>query len=204
MRASRRPNTSSTSLRATCVATARSVGAWKLPTFSAGETRSAALARLGRPRIVNVDDVERDRLEQAVDRTADVDGNGAAPSGRDLRQRLTCREHGNPARPVVAREDQLRLGAGRVQQPARLPHRLLRARRRDDRDAVATSGELAGGGRDPVIDLVVGVPGVRRDLGDRQALRRHASDANRLARPPSEGPARRRAGRSLIAAVRAG
>ena len=47
MRASRRPKTSCTTLRATWVATTRSVGAWKVPTLSAREWRSAVLATLG-------------------------------------------------------------------------------------------------------------------------------------------------------------
>ena len=47
VRASRRPKTSCTTLRATCVATTRSVGAWKVPTLSAREWRSAVLATLG-------------------------------------------------------------------------------------------------------------------------------------------------------------
>ena len=46
-RASSRPKTSWTTLRATWVETTRSVGAWKPPTFSAREWRSATLATLG-------------------------------------------------------------------------------------------------------------------------------------------------------------
>ena len=43
VRASRRPSTSWTTLRATCVDSRRSVGVWNVPTFSAREWRSAAL-----------------------------------------------------------------------------------------------------------------------------------------------------------------
>ena len=47
VRASSRPKNSSTNRRATCVERTRSVGAWKVPTFSAREWRSATLAALG-------------------------------------------------------------------------------------------------------------------------------------------------------------
>ena len=47
VRPSRRPNSRSTSGRATWVDTNRSVGEWNVPTFSAREWRSAALAALG-------------------------------------------------------------------------------------------------------------------------------------------------------------
>ena len=47
MRASRRPKNSSMNRRATCVESTRSVGEWKLPTFSAREWRSAAADALG-------------------------------------------------------------------------------------------------------------------------------------------------------------
>jgi hypothetical protein len=46
-RASRRPKTRSTTLRATCVERTRSAGAWKVPTFSAREWRRAAPATDG-------------------------------------------------------------------------------------------------------------------------------------------------------------
>ena len=46
-RPSRRPNSSSTTLRATWVETKRSVVEWNVPTFSARECRSAADAALG-------------------------------------------------------------------------------------------------------------------------------------------------------------
>ncbi len=47
VRPSSRPNRSSTTLRATCVETKRSVVEWKVPMFSAREWRSAADAALG-------------------------------------------------------------------------------------------------------------------------------------------------------------
>ena len=47
VRPSSRPNSSSTTLRAICVETKRSVVEWKVPTFSARECRSAADAALG-------------------------------------------------------------------------------------------------------------------------------------------------------------
>ena len=47
MRASSRPKNSSTNLRATCVESTRSAGAWKEPTFSAREWRSATEPALG-------------------------------------------------------------------------------------------------------------------------------------------------------------
>ncbi len=47
VRPSSRPNSSSTTLRATCVETKRSVVEWKVPTLSARECRSAADAALG-------------------------------------------------------------------------------------------------------------------------------------------------------------
>ena len=47
MRASRRPKNSSTKRRATCVESTRSLGAWKEPTLSAREWRSATDDALG-------------------------------------------------------------------------------------------------------------------------------------------------------------
>src|SRR5690606_19142826 len=58
---------------------------------------------------------------------------------------------------------------------------------RDHDDAVAAGAELVAHPLDEAIDLVVLLPGVRRDLGDREALRGH--DAGGYTPRRARGPA---------------
>ena len=73
VRASRRPKKISTSGRATWVERTRSCGAWKVATLSEKEWRSAAEETLRREGLVDVDDVERRRRQQPLDRVARAD-----------------------------------------------------------------------------------------------------------------------------------
>ena len=84
-RASRRPKNSSMNRRATCVESTRSVGEWKLPTFSAREWRSAAADALGANGSCTCTMSSGAASEQPLDRAARVE-----------RQRHACRR-GAPA-----------------------------------------------------------------------------------------------------------
>jgi hypothetical protein len=109
-------------LRATCVATTRSVGAWKVPTFSAREWR------------VHVTEVERGPLEEIGDRARDVDGQRRATPAGQRWQRLADGE--DPG-----------LAGGRLERPAahrlaRVAHERARGRRRHDEHSVPARREL--------------------------------------------------------------
>ena len=128
-------NSSRDSGRVSWVERIRSVGAWKLPTLSAREWRSATLEALGRERLVHVDDVERQRGQRLLDRPRDVDRERAARRrvGRE-RQHLADAEHERLASPRARAAPRVARGSpGGCRGPAR------RLRRGDDQDAVAAA-----------------------------------------------------------------
>ena len=80
VRASSRPKNSSTNRRATWVDSTRSVGAWKEPTLSARECRSATRRRARRERLVHVHEVERrDVSTSSIVRATSTGGAGNPP-----------------------------------------------------------------------------------------------------------------------------
>ena len=97
VRPSRRPNSSSTTLRATWVETKRSVVEWKVPTLSAREWRSAADAALGANGSCTWRKSSSARSSRLLERARDVQRQrhrAAAPE----RQRLPDGEHRGAAR----------------------------------------------------------------------------------------------------------
>ena len=92
LRPSRRPNSSSTSGRATWVDTNRSVGEWNVPTFSAREWRSAAEDALGANGSCTCTTSSDGVLQQVLERARHVQRErhrAAAPE----RQRLADGQH---------------------------------------------------------------------------------------------------------------
>ena len=170
VRASSRPKKSSTKRRATCVESTRSVAAWKVPTFSAREWRSAADDALG-----------------ANGSCTCTKSNGAASSSDSIVRETSigsetlpplAAEHALADRQHAARSrrsanTRLRVLAAALDRRARLAHELPRLRGRDHHHPVAAAAQLVGDPLDEAVDLVVLLPGVRRDLGDGEALRRH-------------------------------
>ena len=147
-------------MRATWVETTRSVGAWKLPTLSAREWRSATLATLGAngswtwqmsmPPWSNSSSIVRATSigTAAPARVRPGSGGSASP---------TASTRGEPSSD--------RSSPAWTAAPA-LAHEVLRARRRDDQDAVPTGGELVADAANLLVDLVPGLPRVRGDVGD--------------------------------------
>ena len=112
------------------------MGAWKVPTFSAREWRSAALATDGANGSWTWHDVERRRRQQLLDRARDVDRQrrGAPAAGGQVGQDLADGEHAR-RRAGLGQQRLGRLARG-PQRLARLAHGRLRARGRDDHDPV--------------------------------------------------------------------
>ena len=82
VRASSRPKKSSTNRRATWVESTRSVAAWKVPTFSAREWRSAADDALGANGSCTCTKSNGAVVEHGLDRARDVDRDGHAAAAR--------------------------------------------------------------------------------------------------------------------------
>ena len=169
-RAARRP--ARRRLRATCVESARSAGAWNVPTLSAREWRSAAPEMLGANGSCTWTMSIGATREHLLDGARDVDRQRAPPRRRE-RQHLADGEHARPA--AFGRLEQ------RLRPVARPAHELRVSR---TASATTTGRRRAAGARATQlrrdaahvgIDLVVGLPGVRRDLGDREALVGHAA-----------------------------
>ena len=125
-----------------------------------------------RERLVDVAEVERRALEEVAERARDVERQRRARRGPARRQRL-------------ADGDDERLALGALQQClaalAREPAR-PRARARPTMTAPRRARgdrarELAGDLAHAVVDLVRELPGIRRHLGDREALGHGASIA---------------------------
>ena len=148
----------------------RSVGAWKVPTFSAREWRSAAEATLGANGSWTCTRSSGGALEQLVDRARDVDRQRGAPApGSGGSTSPTASTRGSPPGGSAA--------------PARIAWReartrSLRRRRRDDQQPVPAGGELLGDAADEDVDLVLVLPRVGRDLGDREGVGHRAQDTS--------------------------
>ena len=161
-RASRRPKTSVTSLRATCVATTRSAGAWNVPTFSAREWRSATRGDRRRERLVDVADVQR-RARSAAPRPCARRRSARRAGARPCRAGRPAAPRRRPARaPRRARRARRRRGS----RARAARDRLLVARRRRDDDAMPAAGELLAQPGDVGVDLVPVLPRIGRDLDD--------------------------------------
>ena len=91
-------------------------------------------------RLVDVEQVDRDRAQQALQRTADVERQWRWAPPRTARQRdaLSDRQHAG----VFTLQHRGRIRAGLADQPPALPDRGPRVRRRDDQDSMATLGKL--------------------------------------------------------------
>src|SRR6185503_532095 len=134
--------------------------------------------RARREWLVHVDEVERRVIEERLDRARDVDRHrhAAATASEDA---LPDRQD---LRAPLAGEDTLRVLPTALDRRARLPDELPRFRRRDHHHAVAAPAELVREPLDEAVYLVVLLPGIRRDLGDREGFRRHP--------PPEATPSR--------------
>ena len=168
VRASRRPKTSCTTLRATCVATTRSVGAWKVPTLSAREWRSAVLATLGANGSCTWQRSRAARSKRSeIVRATSIGSAARRRPGSGGSASPTARTRASP-------------GAGssapRAHRLARVAHERARGRRGDDEHPVPARRELVGDPRHERVDVVAILPRVRRDLGDGQRLGHRAQD----------------------------
>ena len=106
MRASRRPKNSSMNRRATCVESTRSVGEWKLPTFSAREWRSAAADALGaNGSCTCTRSSGATSSRRSIARLASSGSDTRPPRRAGATQRLHRREHPHLARLRTATRD---------------------------------------------------------------------------------------------------
>ena len=128
--------------------------------------------RARRERLVHVHEVERGSLEERV-RAGDAAG--AVVPGRSCRGGRAGAVVPGSVRPSA--EHGLRAVSRPLDPVARLADQLARVRRRDDDHAVAPRAEVVRELLDEPVDLVVLLPGVRRDLGDREALVRHGRES---------------------------
>ena len=176
--------------RATSVESSRSVGAWKVPTLSEREWRSAALEVLGANGSCTWTKSSGDAAQQLLDRARDVDRQrGRPPPGRwgpadracsagraprRRRSRAARRRRYPSAVPPRRRPSLAASGFCSRAAPAR------EARTRScERDGASTrtrwprARELARDALDVGVDLVLlRLPRVRRHMGDREPFRR--------------------------------
>ena len=130
--------------------------------------------RRGRKRLMHMADVQRQDRQQILDRARHIDGQRrhAPASARQIRQRIADSQH--PRRRPRLRQQPLRILERGAQRLPRLPHRIMRPRRRDDHDTVPTPRQLRGDPLDVRRDVLgLTAPGIRRHMGDREALGRH-------------------------------
>jgi hypothetical protein len=121
----------------------------------------------GGERLVDVADVERDVGVQRLDRPRDVDRQGGAARGAGG-QRLADREHAR----ALALQQRVGAVAGGAQRGPGLAHGGVVVGGRHDQHAMPARRQLLGGTRHEAVDVVIGLPRVRRDLSDGQR-RRH-------------------------------
>ena len=153
--------------------------------------------RAGRERLVHVNEVELRRLQQRLDRARHVQGQRHRATAPE-RQALAHADH---ARTALVREDRAGVSRRGLDPVATLADQLTRVRRRDDRHPVPAFAELVGEPLHVAVDLVVHLPRVRRDLGDREALR-HGAEHTPGAAPGPFSVARERRRAALVAARR--
>ena len=123
--------------------------------------------RARRERLVHVDEVQRGEAEHLLDRAPDVDRRRRRLAAAVERQQLAHAEHADPAVGVEQRLGMLARGAD---QPARVAHELRRARWGEHEHAMTALGQHRRQLGHERVDLVGVLPGVRRDLGDGEAL----------------------------------
>ena len=122
---------------------------------------------------MDVDDVQGQRAERVLNRARHVHGQGGGPPARGReRQHLADAEHDG----LRLRPGQQRLGLG-AQRPAAVAHERARERGCDDQDLVAASAQFVCGALDVLVDLVRGLPGERRHLGDGERAGRHCNQS---------------------------
>ena len=122
----------------------------------------------GRERLVHVHELRRRDGQRLLDRARDVErerGHRAAARARE-RQQLADAEHAHAAVGV----EQL----GVADPSPRLAHERRIVRRSQYHDAVAGVGLLGRQRADERVDLVLVLPGIRRDLGDGEGIRQGA------------------------------
>src|SRR5258708_27215188 len=130
-----------------------------------------AQRRVGRARgerLVHVDEVERHRREQFLDRPGHVDRQRRWPSARcaDDVQHLAYGDHARAAG-VASLQQALGMTARRAQLPARVAHALLRARGGEHEHAMPAPRELLGDASHVAVDLVLlALPRIRGHVGD--------------------------------------
>ena len=119
----------------------------------------------GRERLVDVDELGRRDGQRLLDRARDVERRGRhrAAAGAGQRQQLADAEdaHGAVGVEQLAAADAA----------PRLAHEVGIVRRGEHDHAVAGLGLFGGQRADERVDLVLVLPGIRRDLGDGQGLR---------------------------------
>jgi hypothetical protein len=120
-----------------------------------------------RERLVHVHEVERRERQHLLHRARDVDRR-RRPAAPLQRQKLADREHAHAA---VGVEERVGVLARRPDQPARVAHQRGRARRGQHEQPVPACRELVRQLTGERVDLVVVLPGVGSDLGDREPLR---------------------------------
>ena len=142
------------------------------------------VGRARRERLVHVHDIQRHGAQQFLDRARHVDRQSRQPPARGLLgarpagdvEHLADRDHPTGARRRRSRPAgilRLPTRARGPQRPARSPDPLLRARRRQHQHAMPAPRQLLGDRADVGIDLVVLLPRVRTDVGDRESCGFH-------------------------------
>ena len=166
VRPSRRPNSRSTSGRATWVDTKRSVGEWNVPTFSAREWRSAALDALGANGSCTCtkSNSARSRSSSIVRDTSS--GSETEPPRRKGR---LCPTPSTLAQPGLV-EHRVRVGGQLAYPRPPLPDQRAGVRRRHDHHPMPAAAQLVGQPLDVEVDLMMLLPGIGSDLGDRERL----------------------------------
>ena len=176
VRASRRPKKLSTKRRATSVESSRSVEEWKEPTFSAREWRRAAFEVLGANGSCTWTKSSSTRAQQFLDRARHVDRQRRGPPPRAAAH-VEHLADGDHARGCPGRCPR----AGSAGRPRAARSSLREARTRScERDGASTSTRWprressSATRRDVRVDLVLlRLPRIGRDVGDREALLGH-------------------------------
>ena len=121
-------------------------------------------------RVVDVNDVEVDAAEQALERLADINRQRRGAGPRPAWHRDPAAERENAG--ALALEQRRRVLLGFLDRRPRLANGAPRIRRRRDHHPVATLDQLGGDPGDEVVDLVPHPPGMWGHLGDGEAFTR--------------------------------
>ena len=188
VRTSIRPKNISTSIRATWVDSTRSAGSWKLATFRECEWRRRRSRRSGAKGSWTWTMSRDAAAEQLLERAADVDGDRSRPAPGAARKGNPLADSEHPG--VLAREQRDRVLLRGSNRSTRVADRRPRVRRRRDQDPMPSLGEVLGGARDELLDLVPRPPGMRTHLGDRKRVSSHSARLLRAARAVGRGSLR--------------